>query len=101
MSKPYRRRRDSDTREPYALKGARTVRWGVVRKGLCLKRGQYLAGCLPNAEMGGVTVVNARNVSLSIPTAFAKADVNAMQNLGVRMDQSDVHIIQFSGEELA
>jgi hypothetical protein len=54
-----------------------------------------------NAEMGGVTVVNARNVSLSIPTAFAKADINAMQNLGIRMDQSDVHIIQFSGEELA
>ncbi len=54
-----------------------------------------------NAEMGGVTVVNARNVSLSVPTAFAKADINAMQNLGIRMDLSEVHTIQFSGEELA
>jgi plasmid segregation protein ParM len=54
-----------------------------------------------NAEMGGVTVINGKNVSLSIPTAFAKADINAMHNLGVKVDQSDAHIIQFFGEELA
>lgn len=51
--------------------------------------------------MGGVTVVNARNVSLSIPTAFAKADIHAMHSLGVKMDQSNIHTIQFSGDELA
>ena len=35
-----------------------------------------------NAEMGGVTVINGKTYSLSVPTAFAKADTSAMHNLG-------------------
>jgi hypothetical protein len=54
-----------------------------------------------NSEIGGVTVIDGKNESLSIPTAFAKADINAMRNLGVKMDQSNMHIIQFYGEALA
>src|SRR6266700_3065256 len=54
-----------------------------------------------NAEMGGVTVIQGANISRSIPTAFAKADISAMQNLGVNVDQSNTHIIQFFGEALA
>src|SRR5579859_1875532 len=54
-----------------------------------------------NAEMGGVTVINGKNVTRSIPTAFAKADINAMHNLGVKVDQSDTHIFQFHGEATA
>jgi plasmid segregation protein ParM len=54
-----------------------------------------------NAELGGVTVVNGRSVSLSIPTAFAKVDLNAMHNLGIKVDQANMHVIQFFGEEMA
>ncbi|HLZ62108.1 MAG TPA: ParM/StbA family protein [Ktedonosporobacter sp.] len=54
-----------------------------------------------NAEMGGVTVINGKNVTRSIPTAFAKADTNAMHNLGVKVDQSNTHVIQFQGEAMA
>src|SRR5579859_179651 len=54
-----------------------------------------------NAEMGGVTVINGKNVTRSIPTAFAKADINAMHNLGVKVDQSDTHVIRFHGEATA
>ncbi len=54
-----------------------------------------------NSEIGGVTVIDGKNVSLSIPTAFAKADVNAMRNLGVKMDQSNMYVIQFYGEAIA
>src|SRR5437764_906675 len=54
-----------------------------------------------NAEMGGVTVIQGTNVSCSIPTAFAKADINAMHNLGVKVDQSNTHIIRFHGEAMA
>lgn len=54
-----------------------------------------------NVEIGGVTVVNARNISLSIPTAFAKADTRAMYNLGVKVDQSNAHVIQFEEEAMA
>ncbi|QBD78041.1 ParM/StbA family protein [Ktedonosporobacter rubrisoli] len=54
-----------------------------------------------NAEMGGVTVINGRTVSLSVPTAFAKADISAMNSLGVKVDQSNTHTIRFYGEELA
>jgi plasmid segregation protein ParM len=54
-----------------------------------------------NSEIGGVTVIDGKNESLSIPTAFSKADINAMRNLGVKMDQSNMHIIQFYGEALA
>lgn len=54
-----------------------------------------------NSEIGGVTVIDGKNEALSIPTAFAKADINAMRNLGVKIDQSNVHIIQFYGEALA
>ncbi len=54
-----------------------------------------------NSEIGGVTVIDGKNVSLSIPTAFAKADVNAMRNLGVKMDQSNMYVIQFYGESIA
>ncbi len=54
-----------------------------------------------NAEMGGVTVIQGANVSRSIPTAFAKADISAMQNLGVKVDQENTHIIRFHGEAMA
>ena len=54
-----------------------------------------------NSEIGGVTVIDGKNESLSIPTAFSKADINAMRNLGVKMDQSNMHIIQFYGEAIA
>src|SRR6266705_1128257 len=54
-----------------------------------------------NAEMGGVTVIQGANISRSIPTAFAKADISAMQNLGVKVDQENTHIIQFHGEDMA
>src|SRR5207244_4113138 len=54
-----------------------------------------------NSEIGGVTVIDGKNESLSVPTAFSKADINAMRNLGVKMDQSNMHIIQFYGEALA
>jgi plasmid segregation protein ParM len=54
-----------------------------------------------NSEMGGVTVINGKNFSRSIPTAFAKADVNAMYNLGIRVDSSNTHVLQFHGEAMA
>src|SRR5579859_2586500 len=54
-----------------------------------------------NAEMGGVTVLNGRSVSCSIPTAFAKADTSAMHNLGVKVDQPNAHVIQFLEEAMA
>ncbi|MBE3559235.1 MAG: ParM/StbA family protein [Ktedonobacteraceae bacterium] len=54
-----------------------------------------------NAEIGGVTVINGKIFSLSIPTAFAKIDTGAMRNLGVNMDQSNVHVIQFYEEAMA
>src|SRR6266487_4684670 len=54
-----------------------------------------------NAEMRGVTVLQGMNVSRSAPTAFAKADVNAMHNLGVKVDQSDTHVMRFHGEAMA
>src|SRR6266487_5431641 len=100
-SKPYKNRQDNDTREPYALKGARTVRWGVVGKGTDPKRERNLAGYLPYAEMGGVTVINGKTLSLSVPTAFAKADTSAMQNLGINVEQTNAHVIQFYGDALA
>src|SRR5260370_37848996 len=53
------------------------------------------------SEIGGVTVIDGKNESLSIPTAISKADINAMRNLGVKMDQSNMHIIQFYGEAMA
>src|SRR5437667_3260738 len=54
-----------------------------------------------NAEMRGVTVLQGMNVSRSAPTAFAKADTDAMNNLGVKMDQTNAHIIRFEGETMA
>src|SRR5690348_4282027 len=54
-----------------------------------------------NSEMGGVTVIHGDILSLSIPTAFAKADTNAMRNLGVSVDQTNTHVIQFHGEAMA
>ena len=54
-----------------------------------------------NSQVGGVTVLNGRMCSRSIPTAFAKADTNAMRNLGVKVDQSDTHVFQFHGEAMA
>src|SRR5690349_5909920 len=54
-----------------------------------------------NAELGGVTVVNGKIRSLNVPTAFAKVDTNAMRNLGINVDQDDVHVIQFHDEEAA
>ncbi|GCE30422.1 hypothetical protein KDA_59060 [Dictyobacter alpinus] len=54
-----------------------------------------------NAEIGGVTVINGKTVSLSIPTAFAKVDTTALRNLGVNVDQSNVHVMQFEEEEAA
>src|SRR5438270_10182151 len=54
-----------------------------------------------NSQIGGVTVLNGRMCSRSIPTAFAKADTNAMRNLGVKVDQSDTHVFQFHGEAIA
>jgi plasmid segregation protein ParM len=54
-----------------------------------------------NAEIGGVTVINGQTVSLSIPTAFAKVDTRAMRNLGINVEQSDVHVMQFFEEEAA
>src|SRR5438552_4162964 len=54
-----------------------------------------------NSQVGGVTVLNGRMCSRSIPTAFAKADTTAMRNLGVKVDQSDTHVFQFHGEAMA
>ena len=55
-----------------------------------------------NSKIGGVTVLRDGNIcSCSIPTAFAKADVTAMRNLGVRVDQSNMHVIQFHDEAMA
>ena len=54
-----------------------------------------------NAELGGVTVINGKTFCLSIPTAFAKVDTTAMRNLGINVDQSDVHVMQFFDEEMA
>jgi plasmid segregation protein ParM len=54
-----------------------------------------------NAEMEGVTVINGKNCSCSIPTAFAKVDINAMRNLGIKVDESSTLIIQFDGEAMA
>ncbi|HZR42371.1 MAG TPA: hypothetical protein VFB12_19780, partial [Ktedonobacteraceae bacterium] len=55
-----------------------------------------------NADIGGVTILDdGRMVSLSIPTAFAKVDTNALRNLGVNVDQSNVHVIQFFEEDAA
>ena len=55
-----------------------------------------------NAQIGGVTVLgDGKSYSCSIPTAFAKADISAMLNLGISMDQSNTHIMQFQGEAMA
>ncbi|MBE3561953.1 MAG: ParM/StbA family protein [Ktedonobacteraceae bacterium] len=54
-----------------------------------------------NSEVGGVTVINGKVIARSIPTAFAKADTGAMHNLGVKVNESDMHVIQFHGEEIA
>lgn len=55
-----------------------------------------------NSELGGVTVLNdGRTVSLSIPTAFAKVNTNTMQNLGINVTESNVHIMQFFDEDAA
>ncbi len=54
-----------------------------------------------NAEMGGVTVLQGTNLARSIPTAFAKADITALHNLGVKVDQSNTHVIRFHGEAMA
>ncbi|GCE09742.1 ParM/StbA family protein [Dictyobacter aurantiacus] len=54
-----------------------------------------------NAEIGGVTVINGKTVSLSIPTAFAKVDTIALRNLGVNVEQSNVHVMQLEDEEAA
>ena len=55
-----------------------------------------------NAKIGGVTVLrDGSTCSCSIPTAFAKADIAAMRNLGVQVDQSNTHVIQFHEEAMA
>ncbi len=55
-----------------------------------------------NAKIGGVTVLrDGSTCSCSIPTAFAKADITAMRNLGVKVDQSNTHVIQFHEEAMA
>jgi len=55
-----------------------------------------------NAQIGGVTTLSdGRSSSCTIPTAFARADMNAMRNLGVDVDHSDTHVIQFQGEAMA
>jgi hypothetical protein len=55
-----------------------------------------------NAKIGGVTVLrDGSTCSCSIPTAFAKADIAAMRNLGVKVDQSNTHVIQFHEEAMA
>src|SRR5450755_420786 len=54
-----------------------------------------------NAEMGGVTVINGKTLTLSVPTAFAKADTSAMQNLGINVEQTNTHVIQFYGDALS
>src|SRR5256885_9731319 len=54
-----------------------------------------------NSQVGGVTVRNGRMCSRSITNAFARADSNAMRNLGVKVDQSDTHVFQFHGEAMA
>jgi plasmid segregation protein ParM len=54
-----------------------------------------------NSQVGGVTVLNGRMCACSIPTAFARADTNAMRNLGIKVDASNTHIFQFHGEATA
>lgn len=54
-----------------------------------------------NAEIGGVTVINGKTVTLSIPTAFAKVDTTALRNLGVNVEQANVHVMQLEDEEAA
>ena len=55
-----------------------------------------------NAKIGGVTALrDGSTCSCSIPTAFAKADITAMRNLGIKVDQSTTHVIQFQGEATA
>lgn len=53
-----------------------------------------------NAEMGGVSVLaSGQMVARSIPTAFVKADVTALRNLGV--DTTEAHLLQLQGEEIS
>src|SRR5436305_6455167 len=55
-----------------------------------------------NAKIGGVTVLRyGSTCSCSIPTAFAKSDIAAMRNLGVQVDQSNTHVIQFLEDAMA
>lgn len=55
-----------------------------------------------NSKIGGVTVLRDGNTcTCSIPTAFAKADITAMRNLGVKVDQSNTYVIQFHEEAMA
>src|SRR5260370_39159931 len=55
-----------------------------------------------NAKIGGVTALRDGSTCLcSIPTAVAKADITAMRNLGIKVDQSTTHVIQFQGEATA
>src|SRR5712691_8386268 len=74
---------------------------------LLVKAGAYFMKWYPyghdfgNAEIGGVSVIGGTIRALSIPTAFAKVDTKAMRNLGINVDQPDMHIIQFSEEEMA
>jgi len=54
-----------------------------------------------NADMGGVTVINGSVFSRSIPTAFSKIDTNAMQNLGISVEDIHTHVIRMNGETTA
>jgi hypothetical protein len=50
--------------------------------------------------MGGVSVLaSGQMVARSIPTAFVKADVTALRNLGV--DTTEAHLLQLQGEEIS
>jgi len=54
-----------------------------------------------NAKIGGVTVLRDGSThTCSIPTAFSKADITAMRNLGIKIDQSSTHVIQFYDDEM-
>jgi hypothetical protein len=54
-----------------------------------------------NADIGGVTVINGNVFSRSIPTAFAKIDTTALQNLGISVDDINTHVIRFHNEAMA
>jgi plasmid segregation protein ParM len=54
-----------------------------------------------NSEVSNVLVRGGQQLKKSVPTAFVRADINTMQNLGVEVDKSNAFVVQLDGEPFA